>query len=141
MKFNACAEPEWCSLLPESNEDESIISDIYQLPEGGYICERYKPSDVDHHRWSLIKLRPNGTVEWCNYYDLNQSWVSQLDFGLTLTSDTCFLVTSIVWDSISPEGTAFDELYIKRDKFVHFHFQKSGTLRSGEFSNQDYIYG
>ncbi|MEI6062881.1 MAG: T9SS type A sorting domain-containing protein [Bacteroidota bacterium] len=105
MKFNSCAEPEWCSFLPETNNDESIIFPaIYELPDGGYICERNKPSDFDHNRWSLIKLRPSGEVEWINYYDLNTSWMSQLDFNLNLTSDTCFLVTSLVWDSVNTEG-------------------------------------
>ena len=130
MKFNACAEPEWCSFLPETNGDAAeIVPDIYQLPEGGYICERYKPSDVDHHRWSLIKLRQNGTIEWCNYYDLNQSWISQLDFGFTLTSDTCFLVNAIVWDSISPEGM-FDELplWYKVDKEGNLLWEREWEL-------------
>jgi len=105
MKFNACAEPEWCSFLPESDEEGSVITpDIHQLPDGSYICERVKTVFDQHNRWSLIKLHANGTIDWANYYDLNMSYWAQWDIEMKLTSDTCFLVTSSVYDTIRPDG-------------------------------------
>lgn len=105
MKLNACAEPEWCSFIVEENgESSEIYPAIYQLPDGSYICERLKRVFDQHHRWSLIKLHANGTIGWVNYYDLNTSYWAQTDVDLKLTSDTCFLVTSSVYDTIRPDG-------------------------------------
>ena len=106
MKFNACAEPEWCSFLPEEDgQGSEIYPAIHQLPDGSYICERLKSVFDQHNRWSLIKLQANGTIDWVNYYDLNTSYWAQLDFNMELTSDTCFLVTSSVYDTIRPDGS------------------------------------
>ena len=107
MKFNSCGDQEWCSFFPDANGDDSEISSgIYQLPDGSYICERYKPIWQNHYRWSLIKIRPNGTMEWMNYYDLNTSWTSQIDLKLIFTSDTCFIVNGFVSDTLS-NGTGY----------------------------------
>jgi hypothetical protein len=105
MKFNACGEPEWCSFLPETDGNNSSIDNgIAQLSDGSYICERYKIVGDQHNRWSLIKLHANGTIDWVNYYDLNTSYWAQIDVDMKLTSDTCFLVTSSVYDTIRPDG-------------------------------------
>jgi hypothetical protein len=105
MKLNACAEPEWCSFLAEEDgESSEIYPAIHQLPDGSYICERLKRVFDQHHRWSLIKLRANGTIDWVNYFDLNTSYWAQIDVDMKLTTDTCFLVTSSVYDTIRPDG-------------------------------------
>ncbi|HOW29966.1 MAG TPA: T9SS type A sorting domain-containing protein [Bacteroidales bacterium] len=118
MKFNVCGEPEWCCILPETDGDNSeIFGGIYQLPDSSYICKRYKIVGDQHNRHSLIKLHANGNVDWINYYDLNTSWMAQIDWRLILLSDTCFLVNGLVSDTIRPDGALSDmPLWYKVDK-------------------------
>lgn len=105
MKFNACAEPEWCSFLPENENCSSEINRIKQMDDGSYICERLKYVWDHHYRWSLIRLSAQGDVIWSNYYDLNFSYFAQVDLGeMKKTSDNCVLITSSVYDSISEDG-------------------------------------
>ena len=105
MKFNACAEPVWCSFLPEVDNYGSEIIGVKQMDDGSYICERQKATWDDHYRYSLIRLSDKGDVIWSNYYDLNMSYFSQIDLvGMIKTSDNCVLVTSFVYDTINEEG-------------------------------------
>ena len=139
MKFNACAELEWCCFLPEENNEGSEIysSGIYQLPDGGYICERIKTVWEHGHRWSLIKLRENGTVEWINWYDLNMSWMAQIDIKMMVTSDSCFLVTSSVYDTIRPDGALSEmPLWYKVDNQGNMLWQTKWELREPQAGSE-----
>ncbi len=101
MKFNSCAEPEWCSIIPAQNSNPSqIFSGIHQLSDGGYICERYEPTGENYSTFSLIKFDNKGVVDWINYYDINHDWTAQVDWRLNLTSDSCFLINGMVWDTV-----------------------------------------
>jgi hypothetical protein len=117
MKLNACAESEWCVILPdnENNYVGSIIRvGIVQLPDGGYICERYRSSTDRYSRLSLIKLSSEGEVEWINYYDTNHDFIDQFDNDLILTSDNCVMVAGTVYDTIYPG-------YPYVSQFPHFY--------------------
>jgi hypothetical protein len=105
MKLNACAESEWCVVLPDfENPDEGSLAwvGIEQLPDGGYICGRHRNSMDRYSRISLIKLSSEGEVDWINYYDTNHDFIDQYDNDLILTSDSCILVVGTVYDTIYP---------------------------------------
>lgn len=103
MKFNACAESEWCVILPDKEEDGSIVvAGIVQLVDGSFICDRRRISMDHYSNQSLIKLSPDGEVQWINYYDTNHDFNSQIDNDLILTNDNCVMIAGIVYDTIYP---------------------------------------
>jgi hypothetical protein len=105
MKLNSCAEPEWCSVLPDiagESYGSYINVGIVELPDGSFICERTRYTYDQYSRLSLIKLGKSGVIEWINYYDTNYDYMGQYDNDLILTSDTCILVAGTVYDTIYP---------------------------------------
>ncbi|MEI8048221.1 MAG: T9SS type A sorting domain-containing protein [Bacteroidota bacterium] len=114
MKFNACAEPEWCSFLPDLiyNAPSTIWPYIYEVPNVGYFIQRTLLDGFGpQYNWSLAKLRLNGTIEWMNNYIVdNPDWYypSQLDWRANLTSDTCMLICGIISDTVYSWGGCSD---------------------------------
>lgn len=110
MKFNSCAEPEWCSFLPDLiyNAPSSIHPFIYEVPNVGYFIQRtLLDGNGPQYNWSLAKLRLNGTIEWMNNYIVdNPDWAypSQIDLRANLTSDTCMLVCGFISDTVYSWG-------------------------------------
>lgn len=133
MKFNACAEAEWCTLLPEEDGEgsEAAPHTLFQLPDGGYWVERMKQVWEHGHRWSLIRLDPQGQVLWMNWYDPHTSWWAQLDQNAMITADTCMLISSIVDDTIRPDGAlSYMPLLYKVDLQGNLLWQKEYYLLS-----------
>jgi hypothetical protein len=110
MKFNACAEPEWCSLIPDNsyNAPSSIQPFIFEVPNEGYFVQRaLLDGSGPQYNWALAKLRLNGSIEWMNNYIVdNPDWAfnSQLDLRVNLTSDTCILACGFVYDTVYSWG-------------------------------------
>ncbi|HNX43082.1 MAG TPA: T9SS type A sorting domain-containing protein [Bacteroidales bacterium] len=106
IKFNACAEPQWCTILPDNiYHYPTIISrGIFETPDGGFFVHRMFEDFVPDGRiWSIAKLSASGNVEWLNYYVYNNpDWYpgSQLQLRTTLTTDTCLVVCGMVNDTI-----------------------------------------
>jgi len=104
MKFNPCGEPEWCSMIPESNGYSSFISKtIQEDKEGNFYALRHVPTFDPVYKWSISKYSPAGKLIWINNYIVdNPDWPvgSQIDLRLNLTSDTCLLVNGSVYDTV-----------------------------------------
>jgi len=104
MKFNACGEKEWCTVIPSPEGSQSSIDGgIHEVPGGGYIAHRtiYSP-DNTYDRVSLVKFRTDGTIEWMNAYANNPIWENEIDNRMIVTSDTCFLVSGFNYYPIVP---------------------------------------
>jgi hypothetical protein len=139
MKFNSCAEPEWCFIFPVPNGNPSqIVSGIHQLPEGGYICERYEPVGENYNSLSLIKLKSNGAVDWINYYDINHDWTAQIDWRLNLTSDSCFLLNGLVYDTVFFEygGMCNLPFWYKVDNDGNLLWERKWDLTEAQFAGE-----
>lgn len=97
MKFNACGEKEWCTMIPSpENAQTSIDGGIHEVPGGGYIAHRTIYSyDTDVDRVSLVKFRADGSIEWMNTYANNPKWINEIDWRMIVTSDTCFLMSGL----------------------------------------------
>jgi len=110
MKFNACAEPEWCSVIPDNSygAPSMIIPFIFEVPNEGYFVQRTLLDGTGpQYNYALAKLRLNGSIEWMNNYIVdNPDWAasSQLDWRVTLTSDTCLLACGIISDTVYSWG-------------------------------------
>jgi len=104
MKFNPCAEPEWCSIIPEPNGYSSYITNtIQEDKEGNFYALRHVPTFDPVYKWSISKYSPAGKLIWINNYIVdNPDWPagSQIDWRLNLTSDTCLLVNGSVYDTV-----------------------------------------
>jgi hypothetical protein len=104
MKFNPCAEPEWCSMIPESNGYSSYITNtIQEDKDGNFYALRHVPTFDPVYKWSISKYSPDGKLIWINNYIVdNPDWPigSQIDLRLNLTSDTCLLVNGSVYDTV-----------------------------------------
>lgn len=104
MKFNPCAEPEWCSMIPESNGYSSFITKtIQEDKDGNFYALRHVPTFDPVYKWSISKYSPGGKLIWINNYIVdNPDWSigSQIDWRLNLTSDTCLLVNGSVYDTV-----------------------------------------
>jgi len=123
MKFNACAEAEWCTMLPDVSilSENSIIQGIVQLPDGSFICERVR-FGWENSVQSVIKLGKSGTIQWINTYDTNPDYNGQWDNSLILSSDTSILVAGVAYDTIFPG-------YPYISTFPHFYkINASGEL-------------
>jgi hypothetical protein len=97
MKFNACGEKEWCTMIPSpENAQSSIDGGIHEVPGGGYIAHRTVYSyDTAIDRVSLVKFRNDGSVEWMNSYANDPKWINEIDWRMIVTSDTCFLMSGL----------------------------------------------
>lgn len=110
MKFNACAEPEWCSFIPDDSygAPSSIEPFIFEVPNEGYFVQRaLLDGSGPQYNYALAKLKLNGTIEWMNNYIVdNPDWAysTQLDWRANLTSDTCMLVCGLIYDTVYSYG-------------------------------------
>lgn len=108
MKLNACAEPQWCSIIPDIQGKPSVVDvGIFEAQDGGFFVSRYLETGNLVYRWSISKLRSNGTIEWLNNYIVdNTDWpfYTQLNWRSELTSDTCLLVCGNISDTIGQTG-------------------------------------
>ncbi len=121
MKFNACGEKEWCTLLESNNPSRQTVFDagIYELPDGSYIAHRtlYNIS-FDEDRESLVKFNHDGSVAWINAYTYDPTYMRQNEngFDLIMTSDTCSLVTGIVDYQVQPNICSTRPFWYKVDQ-------------------------
>lgn len=97
MKFNACGEKEWCTVIPSPDNTQTLMDGgIHEVPGGGFIAHRVIYSyDTASDRVSLVKFRIDGSIEWMNAYANNPKWINEIDYRMTVTSDTCFLVSGL----------------------------------------------
>ena len=97
MKFNACGEKEWCTVIPSPENTQTLMDGgIHEVPGGGFIAHRVIYSyDTAIDRVSLVKFRNDGSIEWINSYANNPKWINEIDYRMTVTSDTCFLVSGL----------------------------------------------
>lgn len=118
MKFNACGEKEWCTMIPYPDGTQtSIDGGIHEVPGGGYIAHRtiYSP-DNTYDRVSLIKFRNDGSIEWMNAYANNPKWENEIDNRMIVTSDTCFLVSGLNYYPIGTDLLYLSPYWYKVDK-------------------------
>jgi len=92
LKFNACGEKEWCTVVrsPEGTQTE-IDGGIHEVPGGGYIAHRTIFSYANDDRVSLVKFRNDGSIEWINTYANSTTWGNETDNHMIVTSDTGFI--------------------------------------------------
>jgi hypothetical protein len=103
LKFNACGEKEWCTVIRSPvGTQTSIDGGIHEVPGGGYIAHRSIYSFANDDRVSLMKLRNDGSVEWINSYANSAIWENEADHHIIVTSDTCFLVSGFNYYPIVP---------------------------------------
>ena len=97
MKFNACGEKEWCTMIPSpEGAQSSIDGGIHEVPGGGFIAHRTIYSyDTASDRVSLVKFRIDGSIAWMNSYANNPKWINEIDWRMIVTSDTCFLMSGL----------------------------------------------
>jgi len=112
MKFNACGEKEWCTMIPSpSGLRTSLDNGIHEVPGGGFIAHRtIYSSEIGSDRVSLVKLSNDGNIEWMNAYANDPRWENEIDLQMVMTSDTCFLVSGFNGYELIP-GWAFDLPY------------------------------
>ena len=97
MKFNACGEKEWCTIIPSPVGAQTAFDDgIHEVPGGGYIAHRTINSyETGSDRVSLVKFSNDGGIEWMNAYSSNSEWINEIDLQMNVISDTCFLVSGL----------------------------------------------
>lgn len=120
MKFNACGEREWCTIIeqPAENVQTSIDGGIHELPDGSYIAHRTLYSFIpEYDRESLVKFRHDGSIEWINAYTHDPTFMITNESGLELivTSDTSFLVTGLNDYQIIPNVSTMCPYWYKVD--------------------------
>lgn len=139
VKFNACAEPVWCSIMPEEEHNVSSTTDlgIYEAQDGDFFVSR-NLTEGTFYSWSIAKLKSNGSLLWMNNYIVdNPDWyfLTQLDWRKTLTSDTCLLANGFVTDTVFYQTGAMCNIphWYKVDKNGNLLWETKWNLTEAQY--------
>ena len=115
IKFNACAEIEWCKVLETLNNYDMGIK-IKQTPEGDYILMGGYFVTNPVSNTSLFKLNPNGELIWHQFYPFDYNYNEDQPRDLLINTDGYFITSSrYAPDSGSASPQIIRSYFVKTD--------------------------